>query len=119
MAQNQEPKGQCDYPTLYHDDKFARTNAVKAQLFAELVERQFGIESKHFDSNQFNEVNKFIENNHRYFYPPEDSDDYRFDVGNEHKLLEDVDPQSHIKLVKFLKRCKAPGLTPYIMRYLG
>ena len=47
--------------------------------------------------------------NHRYFYPLDDSDDYRFDVGNEHKLVEDVDPQSLIKLVKFLKRDKAPG----------
>ena len=32
-----------------------------------------------------------------------------FDVGNEHELVEDVDPQSLIKLVKFLKRGKAPG----------
>ena len=66
------------------------------QLFAELVERHFGIESEHFDLNQFNEVNKFIEDNDRYFYPPEDP-------------LEDVDRQSLIKLVKFLKRGKAPG----------
>ena len=35
--------------------------------------------------------------------------DNRFDVGNEHELVEDVDPQSLIKLVKFLKRGKAPG----------
>ena len=96
-----KPKGQRDYPTLCHDDK--------AQLFAESVERHFGIESKHFDSNHFNEVNKFIDDNHRYFYPPEDPDDYRFDVGNEQELVEDVDAQTLIKLVKFLKRCKAPG----------
>ena len=37
-------------------------------------------------------------------YPPEDPNDYRFDVGNEHELVEDVDPQTLIKLVKFLKR---------------
>ena len=54
-------------------------------------------------------VNKFIEGNHKYFYPPEDPDYYRFDVGNEHELVEDVDPQSLIKLVKFLQRGKAPG----------
>ena len=29
-------------------------------------------------------------------------------MGNEHELVEDVDPQSLIKLVKFLKRDKAP-----------
>ena len=61
-----------------------RTNADKAQLFAKSVERHFGIESDHFDSNDFDEVNKFIEDNHRYLYPPEDPDDYRFDIGNEH-----------------------------------
>ena len=104
-----KPKGQRDYPTLRHHDKVAKTNADKAQLFAESVERHFGTESKDFDLNHFNEVNKFIEDNHRYFYPPEEPDDYRFDVGDEHELAEDVDPQSLIKLVKFLKRGKAPG----------
>ena len=53
---------------------------------------------------------KFIEDNHRYFYPPEDLDDYRFEVGNEHELVEDVNPRSLIKLVKFLKGGKAPGI---------
>ena len=105
-----KPKGHYDYPTLHHDDKVAKTNADKAQLFAESVERHFGIESEHFDSNHFNEINQFIENNHRYFYPSEDPDDYRFDVGNKHELVEDVDIQTLIKLVKFLKRGKAPGL---------
>ena len=62
-----KPKGQRDYPTLRHDYKVAKTNADKAQLFAESVERHFGIESKHLDSNHFNEVNKFIEDNRRYF----------------------------------------------------
>ena len=62
-------KGQRKYPTMCHDDKVGKTiNADKAQLFAESVERHFGIESKHFDSNHFNEVNKFIEDNHRYFF---------------------------------------------------
>ena len=50
----------------------------------------------------------FIEDHHGYFYPPEDPDDYRFDKGNEHELVDDVDPQSLIKLVKFLRRGKAP-----------
>ena len=105
-----KPKGQRDYPTLRHDDKVAKTNVDKAQLFAESVERHFAIESEHFDLNHFNEVNnKFIEDNHKYFYPPEDPDDYRFDVGNEHHLVEGVDAQTLIKLVKFLNRGKAPG----------
>ena len=104
-----KPKGQRDYPTLRHANKVAKTNADKAQLFAEPVERHFGIESDHFDSNHFHDVNKFVEDNHRYFYPPEDPDDYRFDVGNEHELAADVDAPTLIKLVKFLKRDKAPG----------
>ena len=54
-------------------------------------------------------INKFIKDNHTYFYPPEDQDDYRFDVGNKHDLVEHVDPQTLIKLVKLLKRGKAPG----------
>ena len=104
-----KPKGQRDYPALHHTNKVAKTNADKAQLFAESVEKHFGIESDHFDSNHFDEVNKFIEDNHGYFYPPEDPDDYRFDVGNEHELVDDVNAQTLIKLVKFLKRGKAPG----------
>ena len=109
-----KPEGQRDYPTLRHDDKVAKTNADKAQLFfAGSVERHFGIQSKHFYSNHFNEVIKFIKDNRRYFCLPEDPDDYRFDLGNEHELVEDVNPQSLIKLVKH----QAP--TSYTMRYLG
>ena len=103
-----KPEGQRDYPALHHANKVAKTNADKAQLFAESVERHVGIESIHFDSDHFDEVSKFVEDNHRYFYPPEDADDYRFDVGNEHELVNDVDAQTLIKLVKFLKRGKAP-----------
>ena len=89
--------------------KVMKTNVDKVQLLAKSVERHFGIESDHFDSNHFDEVNKLVEDNRRYFYPPEDPDDYRFDVGNEHELVADVDAQTLIKLVKFLKRGKAPG----------
>ena len=96
-----EPKGQRNYPALCHDDKVAKTNADKAQFFTESVKRHFGIESEHFDSNHFSEANQFIEDNHEYSYPPEDPDDYRFDVGNEHELVEDVNAQTLIKLVKF------------------
>ena len=43
-----KPKGQRDYPTLHDANNVAKTNADKAQLFAESVERHFGIESDHF-----------------------------------------------------------------------
>ena len=102
-------KGQHDYPTLQHTNIVAKTNADKAGLFAESVERHFGIYSDHFDLNHFNEVNKFIKDSYQYFYPPEDPDDYQSDVGNEHELVTDVDAQTLIKLVKFPERGKAPG----------
>ena len=71
-----KPKGQRDYPALRLDVKTIKTNADKAQLFAESVERHFGIQSGNFDSNHFDEVNQFIEDNYQYFCPPEDPDDY-------------------------------------------
>ena len=94
---------------MHHASKVGKTNADKAQLFAKSAERHFGIESINFDSNQFDEVNKFVEYNHRYFYPPEDPAEHRFDVGNEHELVNNIDTQTLIKLVKFLKRHIAPG----------
>ena len=63
----QEMYFQRYYSALHHANKVAKTNADKAQLFAESVVRHFGIESNHFDSNHFDEVNKLIEDNHRYF----------------------------------------------------
>ena len=104
-----KPKGQCDYPALRLDAKTAKTNADKAQLFAESVERHFGIQSNNCDSKHFDEVNQFIEDNYEYFYPPEDPDDYRLDMDDDHDLAADVDFATLIKIVKFLKRGKAPG----------
>ena len=91
------------------DAKTAKTNADKAQLFAESVERHFGIQSNNFDSNHFDEVNQFIEDNYEYFYPPKDPDDYRSDMDDDHDLVADIDSDTLIRIVKFLKRGKAPG----------
>ena len=44
--------------------KTAKANADKAQLFAESVKRHFGIQSDNLDSNHFDEVNQFIEDNY-------------------------------------------------------
>ena len=57
--------------------------------------------SKHFD-----EVNQFLEDN---FYPPEDPDDYRMDMDDDHDLVADIDSDTLIRVVKFLKRGKTPG----------
>ena len=61
-----------------------------------------------FDSNHFDEVNQFIEDNYEYFYPPEDPDDYRSDMDDDHDLVADIYSDTLIKIVKFLKRGKAP-----------
>ena len=58
-----KPKFQRDYPTLRHANEVAKTDADKAQLFAESVERHFSTESDNFDSNHFHEINKFMEDN--------------------------------------------------------
>ena len=104
-----KPKGQCNYPALQLDVKTAKTNADKAQLFAESVKRHFGIQSNNFDSNHFDEVNQFIEDNYEYFYPPEDPDDYRSDMDDDHDLVANIDSNTLIRIVKFLKRGKGPG----------
>ena len=67
-----KPKCQRNYPGLQLDAKTTKTNADKAQLFAESIERHFGIQSNNFYSNHFDEVNQLIEGNYEYFYPPED-----------------------------------------------
>ena len=102
-------KDQRVYPALHLDAKIAATNADKAQLFAESVERHFGIQSDNFDSKHFDEVNQFIEDNYKYFYPPEDPDDCRTDMDDDHDLMADIDSDTLIRIVKFLKRGKAPG----------
>ena len=91
------------------DAKTAKTNADKAQLFAESVERHFSIQSDDFDSNHFDEVNQFIEDNYEYFYPPEDPDDYRSEIDDDHDLVADIDSDTLIRIVKLFKRGKAPS----------
>ena len=71
------------------------------ELSAESVERHFGIQSDNFDSKHFNEVNQFIEDNY-------DPGDYRADM-DDHDLVADIDSDTLIRIVKFLKRGKAPG----------
>ena len=63
-----KPKRQRDYPALRLDAKIAKTNADKVQLFAELVERHFGIQSDNFDSSHFDEVNQFIKDSYEYIF---------------------------------------------------
>ena len=96
-----KPKSQRDYPALRLDAKTAKTNADKEQLFAESVERHIGVQSNNFDSNHFDEVDQFIEDNYEYFYPPEDSDDYRSDMDDDHDRGKASGPDNiHNKVLK-------------------
>ena len=99
--------------------KTAKTNADKAQLLAESIERHFGIQSDNSDWKHFDEFNQFIEDNYEYFYPPEDHNNYRMDMDDDHDLVADIDSDTLIRIVKFLKRGKAQALTTYTMRFLG
>ena len=94
-----KPKDQRDYPALRLDVKTAKTNANKTQLFAESVERHSGIQSNNFESKRFDKVNRFIEDNNEYFYPPQDLDDYR---SGDHGLVADIHSETLIRIVKFL-----------------
>ena len=98
-----------DYPALCLDAKTAKTNVDKTQLFAESVERHFGIQSGNFYLNHSDEVKQFLEDNYEYFYPPEDPDDYRLDMDDDQDFVADTDSNTLIRIVKFLKRGKAPG----------
>ena len=76
---------------------------------SESVKRHFGIQSDNFDSNHFDEVNQLIDDNYEYFYPPEDPDDYKSDMDDDHDLVAGIDSDTLIRIVKFLKRGKVPG----------
>ena len=41
--------------------------------------------------------------NYEYFYPPEDPDDYRTDMDDDHDLVADSDSDTLIRILKFLK----------------
>ena len=53
-------------------NKTGKTSPEKAQLFAESVERNFGIESHLFQKSHFDHINKFVEA-HSYHFTPLDS----------------------------------------------
>ena len=50
-------------------NKTAKTNPEKTQLFAESVERNFGIESHLFRKSHFDGINKFVEAHSHNFTP--------------------------------------------------
>ena len=80
-------------------NKTAKTNPEKAQLFAESVERNFGIESHLFSKSQFDRINKFVEA-HSYHFTPSDSLYINIiDTDDDSYLVADVDPDTLIPTV--------------------
>ena len=87
-----KPKGPRSYPMFKLGNKTAKTNPEKAQLFAESVERIFGIESLLFSISQFDPINKFAEAHSYHFIPLDSLHDNITDTDDDSDLVVDVDP---------------------------
>ena len=106
-----KPKGPHSYPTLKLGNKTAKTNPEKAQLFAESVERNFGIESHLLRNSHFDHINKFEEAHSYHFTPLDSIHDSTTDTDDDSDLIADVDPDTLIRIVRTeLKNGKAPGI---------
>ena len=106
-----KPKGPCSYPTLKLGNKTAKTNPEKAQLFAESIERNFGIESHLFRKSHFDHINNFIEAHSYHFTPLDSLNDNTADTDDDSDLVADVDPDTLIRIVRHeLKNGKVLGI---------
>ena len=95
-----KPKGPHSYPTLKLGNKTAKTNPENAQLFAESVERNFGIESHLFRKSHFNRINKFVEAHSYHFTPLDSLHDNITDTDDDSSLVVDVDPDTLIRILR-------------------
>ena len=95
-----KPKGFRSYPLLKLGNKTAKTNPEKAQLFAESVERNFGIENHLFSKSQFDHINKFVEAHSYHFTPLDSLHDNITDTDDDSDLVADVDPDTLIHIVR-------------------
>ena len=104
-------KGPRSYPTLKLGNKTAKTNPKKAQLFAESVERNFGIESHLFRKSHFDHINKLVETHSYHFTQLDSLNDITTDTDDDSDLVADVYPDTLIRIVRHeLKNSKAPGI---------
>ena len=88
------PKGPRSYPTLKLGSKTSKTNLEKAQLFAESVERNFGIESHLIRKSHQDRINKFVEAHSFHFTPLDSIHDSTTDTDDDSDLVADVDPDT-------------------------
>ena len=106
-----KPKFPCSYPTLKLGNKTAKTNPEKAQLFAESVKRNVGIESQLFHKSHFDRINKFVEAHSYHFTPLDSVHNNITDTDDDSDLVADVDPNTVIHIVRTeLKNSKAQGI---------
>ena len=104
-------KGPRSYPTLRLGNKTAKTNPEKAQIFAESVERNFGIESYLFRESHFDCIDKFVEASSYHFTQLDSIHDNVTDTDDNSDLVADVDPDTLIRIVRSeLENGKAPGI---------
>ena len=81
-------------------NKTAKTNPEKAQLFAEIVERNFSIESHLFSKSQFDRINKFVEAHSYHFTQLDSLYNNITDTNDDSDLIADVDPDTLIRIVR-------------------
>ena len=106
-----KPKGSRSYPALKLGNKTAKTNLEKVQLFAQSVERNFGILSHLFQKSHFDRNNNKFPETHLYQFKTSNSDDTDTDTDDNNNLVAYVDPNTLICIVRSeLKNCKAPGI---------
>ena len=106
-----KPKGPRSYPALKLGNKTAKTNPEKAQLFAESIERNLGIDSHLFRKSHFDPINKFAEAHSYHFTPLDSLNDNATDTDDDSDLVVEVDPDTFIRIVRHeLKNGKAPGI---------
>ena len=95
-----KPKGPRSYPTLKIGNKTAKTNPEKAQLFAESVERNFGIEGHLFRKSHFDRIDKFVGAHSYHFTPSGSLPENITDTDDDSDLVADVHPETLIRIVR-------------------
>ena len=77
----------------------AKANPEKAQLFAESIKRNFGIERHLFSKSHFDRINKFVEAHSYHFTRLNSLHDNITDTDDDSDLVADVDPDTFIRIV--------------------
>ena len=104
-------EGPRSYPMLQLGNKIAKANSEKAQLFAESVKRNFGIESHPLRKSHFDRINKFVEAHSYHFTPLDSLDDNITDTDDNRGVVVDVDTDTLIGMLRSeIKNGKAPGI---------